>query len=173
MARLNCPACRSKLPVNASFCPKCGRPVTSFDRDRERERKVLQWKIGLPLFGLLLIYAQCDKNAQDSGTSVSGSALTAEPISPQAPVVPHSAPELSPPPSTASTEGYQSLVANIWPGKKLYLRTDKSFIGTVVDAGEHTFEDGTRRKGVLIRFKDGTDDWLPRETVKQIYVTRQ
>ena len=73
----------------------------------------------------------------------------------------------------SSDAGYQSLVANSWPGKKLYLRTDKTFIGTIVNAQEdHFFEDGTRRDAVLIRFKDGTDDWLPRETVKRIYVTR-
>jgi hypothetical protein len=73
----------------------------------------------------------------------------------------------------ASDAGYQSLIANIWPGKKLYLRADKTFIGTIVTAAtDHVFEDGTQRDAVLIRFKDGTDDWLPRETVKRIYVTR-
>jgi hypothetical protein len=76
-------------------------------------------------------------------------------------------------PDAASDAGYQSLVANIWPGKKLYLRLDKTFIGTVVNTeDDHTFDDGSQRDGVLVRYPDGSVDWLPRETVKRIYVTR-
>jgi hypothetical protein len=63
---------------------------------------------------------------------------------------------------------------NIWPGKKLYLKTDKSLIGEVVNAEtDHRFPDGTMREGVQIRFAaDHSVRCVPRETVHRIYVTR-
>jgi len=65
-----------------------------------------------------------------------------------------------------------TLWANVWANSKLYLRTDCSFVGTVVTVSDsHTFPDGTRRKGVLVKFVDGTRDWLPREAVIVLYVT--
>lgn len=69
--------------------------------------------------------------------------------------------------------GYQTLVANVWIGKKLYLRTDLTFIGTIIDiAPRHRFPDGTTRPGVLVRFRDGSADWIPRQTLQRIYVTK-
>jgi hypothetical protein len=63
---------------------------------------------------------------------------------------------------------------NVWPGKSLYLKTDHTLIGQVVNAESgHTFPDGTVRDGVLIRFSiDQSQDWIPRETVHRLYLTR-
>jgi len=166
MALLVCPDCKTKVSDRASFCPKCGRAYTLADHERAWKKNQLKWKIGLPMLGLLLLLGLWDKNTDDSRTSTSGSAYRAEDI-------PIAAPEPSAPSYTGPDAGYQSLIANIWVGTKLYLRIDKSFIGTVVTVeDDHTFPDGTRRAGVLVRYKDGSTDWLPRKMVTRIYVTR-
>jgi hypothetical protein len=69
--------------------------------------------------------------------------------------------------------GYQTLVANVYPGKPLFLGSDCSKIGVIADVrGDYTFPDGTKRDAVLISFENGTADWVPRKTVQLLYVTR-
>lgn len=68
--------------------------------------------------------------------------------------------------------GYQSTVANLWVGRRLFLKSDHGFVGTIIDiSGRATFENGTRGEGVRVRFPDGSDMWIPRRTVHLIYVT--
>jgi hypothetical protein len=68
---------------------------------------------------------------------------------------------------------YRSVIGNIWVGTNLYLATDKTYIGKVVDIeSNHRFSDGTIRDAVKINFANGQTFWMPRETVKMIYVTR-
>jgi hypothetical protein len=76
-------------------------------------------------------------------------------------------------PGTDDPSSYQSLLANVWPGKPLYSVTDHAYIGNIVDVeDDHLFDDGTTRDGVLVQFANGTSGWVPRKTLQQIYVTR-
>jgi hypothetical protein len=76
----------------------------------------------------------------------------------------------SAPPSVGD---YQSLIANVWVGKKLYLRTDKTYIGTIADIeSDHRFETGAVADAVLVDFDNGARFWVPRKTLQQIYVTK-
>jgi hypothetical protein len=69
--------------------------------------------------------------------------------------------------------GYESLIANVWEGNPLYLRTDLSYIGTIVGMERnHVFLDGSEREGVLVQFRNGSVDWIPRKTLQRIYVTK-
>ncbi len=69
--------------------------------------------------------------------------------------------------------GYQTLVANVSPGKELFLASDCSRIGTIADVqSDYRFPDGTLRDAVLISFADGSADWIPRKTVQLLYITR-
>lgn len=70
-------------------------------------------------------------------------------------------------------DGFRSLVGNVWPDQPLFLKADKSFIGTTIAVeDEHLFEDGTRRAAVRVRFRDGSTMWVPRQTAQRLYVTR-
>lgn len=69
--------------------------------------------------------------------------------------------------------GYQTLVANVIPGKELFLKSDCTPIGVIVDiASDYAFPDGTERDAVLISFRDGSADWIPRKAAQLLYVTR-
>ncbi len=75
--------------------------------------------------------------------------------------------------SAAADDGWRSLVANIYEGTELYLKSDDALIGTVIEIrDEATFEDGTKGKGVRIRFKDGSRMWIPRATAQMLYKTK-
>lgn len=79
--------------------------------------------------------------------------------------------DVTSPRSSCST--YQSLVANVWPGKELFLASDCNPIGRVVEIqNDYAFPDGTRRDAILISFKDGSADWVPRKTAQLLYLTR-
>jgi hypothetical protein len=70
-------------------------------------------------------------------------------------------------------EGFKTTFANLYEGTELYLVSDETYIGTVVGfEDDHQFPDGTEHNGVLIRFADGSSDWVPRKTVQRIYVTK-
>jgi hypothetical protein len=72
-----------------------------------------------------------------------------------------------------SETSYQTLIANVWPGKRLYLKTDHAYIGVIQDVeDDHLFPDGSQRDGVMVEFPDGSSDWIPRGTLQQIYVTK-
>ncbi len=85
-------------------------------------------------------------------------------------------PEQRPSTSATARQGcstYQSLVANVWPGKELFLASDCSPIGRIVEVrDDYRFPDGTERDAILISFNDGSSDWVPRKTAQQIYRTR-
>lgn len=75
--------------------------------------------------------------------------------------------------SPRSCSAYQSLVANVSLGKELFLASDCSPIGRIAAVqDEYRFPDGTTRPAILISFKDGSADWVPRKTAQLIYVTR-
>ena len=83
------------------------------------------------------------------------------------------APEPTPQRSASRSDGYQRTFANVWPGKKLYLASDLTYVGEVIDvADKQRFPDGTIRKAVLISFADGEVDWIPRDVVTRIYLTK-
>ncbi len=68
---------------------------------------------------------------------------------------------------------YRSVIGNIWVGTKLYLATNKTYIGTVADiTSNYRFPNGTMSDAVKVNFENGRTLWMPRETVKTIYVTR-
>jgi hypothetical protein len=105
----------------------------------------------------------------DRAPASSSSPRAADASSAPAPPPPTYDPEGIPAPSS----GYKTLFANVWVDQPLYLRTDKTFIGTVAAVeDDHRFADGTVRDAVLVRFTDGSRDWIPRRTLQQIYVTR-
>jgi hypothetical protein len=69
--------------------------------------------------------------------------------------------------------GFETLIANVVPGKPLFLGSDCSEVGVIADIeSDHRFPDGTNRDAVLISFKDGSADWVPRKTAQMLYVTR-
>jgi hypothetical protein len=69
--------------------------------------------------------------------------------------------------------GYETLIANVYPGRRLFLGSDCSEIGVIVGVEEHhRFPDGTDREAVLISFNDGSADWIPRKTAQLLYVTQ-
>ncbi len=74
--------------------------------------------------------------------------------------------------SARDCSGNQQLVANVHPGYALFLKSDCSEIGTIVDIAEdYRFPDGTERDAILISFKDGTTDWVPRQAAQLLYLT--
>ncbi len=98
-------------------------------------------------------------------------------VSPPTTVQSLAAPDLGPsslaPSASLACSDSEQLVANVWPGKKLYLASDCSLIGTIVDVeDDYKFPDGTERNAILISFKDGSTDWIPRETAQRLYLTR-
>ncbi|MGI8548768.1 MAG: hypothetical protein ACR2M1_15805, partial [Gemmatimonadaceae bacterium] len=67
----------------------------------------------------------------------------------------------------------QSLIANVQIGYRLFLRTDHSYVGRIVNVeSDRAFEDGTTRDAIIIRAPDGSVFPIPRKTAQQIYVTR-
>jgi hypothetical protein len=77
----------------------------------------------------------------------------------------------------ANDSGYSSRLADFVTGKRLYLRSTKTFIGTIIDVAEqHDFPPDRfprpRMKAVLVVRRDGPHDWLPVEGLNKIYVAR-
>jgi hypothetical protein len=74
---------------------------------------------------------------------------------------------------SAGCSNYQSLVANVWVGKELFLASDCTPIGKIADVqGDFHFPDGTVRDAILVSFADGSADWIPRKTAQLLYLTR-
>jgi hypothetical protein len=74
---------------------------------------------------------------------------------------------------SAGCSTYQSLVANVWVGKELFLASDCTPIGTIADVqGDFHFADGTVRDAILVSFADGFAEWIPRKTAQRLYLTR-
>ena len=57
-------------------------------------------------------------------------------------------------------------------GTKLYLMTDKRYIGEVLEWQEsHRFPDGKTMEGVRVKLEAGDETWLPADTARRIYRT--
>ena len=79
--------------------------------------------------------------------------------------------------SVAADSGYSSAESDFIVGRRVYLRSTKTFIGTIVDADANRRFPAdrfprARMNAVLIRRFDGPLGWVPMESVTRIYVTR-
>ena len=69
--------------------------------------------------------------------------------------------------------GFVESAGNIWPGTELYLRSTHEPVCKVVKTeSKHRFEDGTVSDGVMVAFNDASVMWLPRDSVKRLYLTK-
>lgn len=154
MGLVSCPECNKKVSESANNCPKCGYVLTAEKVAEIKAADQMMFKImGVGCLGFfvvtLIVNAIVPK--RDDGTEATMADTT----------------------NATKGDGYKSLVGNVNLGALLYLRTDKTFIGTVADVeSSHRFEDGTAGDGVLVSFVNGEAFWVPRKTVHQIYVTR-
>lgn len=68
---------------------------------------------------------------------------------------------------------FRKIGGKITPGMKLFLVTDKRYIGEVVEwRASHPFPDGKPREGVKVKLAEGRLVWLPADTVRRIYLTK-
>jgi hypothetical protein len=79
--------------------------------------------------------------------------------------------------TTKSDAGYSGDSAAFIVGKRVYLRSTKTFIGTIIDADEnHDFRAGRFprpwMKAVLIERRDGPHGWVPLERITKLYVVK-
>lgn len=79
--------------------------------------------------------------------------------------------------SAAADSGYSGAEGDFIVGRRVYLRSTKTFIGTIIDADANKrFPSDrfprARMKAVLIKRFDGPLGWIPMESVTRIYVTR-
>lgn len=77
----------------------------------------------------------------------------------------------------ARAAGYSSDSTGFVVGKRVYLRSTRTYIGTIVDTDErHDFRSARFprpwMKAVLIERRDGPHEWLPVEGITRIYVVR-
>jgi len=79
-------------------------------------------------------------------------------------------------PSGRSESSYSSLEKDFTLGKNVYLRSSKTFIGTIVAIDpDHSFPPSFKRarsKALRIKRKDGPVDWIPIEGALHIYVVK-
>ena len=80
-------------------------------------------------------------------------------------------------PAVASDSGYSGRESDFVVGKRIYLRSSKTFIGTIIDVDErHHFPPErfprAEMKAVLVVRRDGPHDWVPVEGLTKIYVAR-
>ena len=81
-------------------------------------------------------------------------------------------------PSTGSSDaGYSSRESDFVVGRRVYLRSTKTFIGTIRDTdADHPFPADrfprARMKAVLIVRRDGPREWTPVERISRIYVVK-
>lgn len=80
-------------------------------------------------------------------------------------------------PAPQSAAGYSSDSTSFVPGKRVYLRSTKSYYGKIVAAdANHDFRDGHFKhpwaKAVLIIRRDGPYEWTPMETATKIYAVK-
>jgi hypothetical protein len=80
-------------------------------------------------------------------------------------------------PSTTQSAAYLGKESDFVVGKKVYLRSTKTFIGTIEKADEsHSFPPSfpkTPAKAIMIRRKDRSRNWLPVEGITRIYVVNK
>ncbi len=79
--------------------------------------------------------------------------------------------------SRGTDSGYSANVADFVAGKRVYLRSTKTFIGTITDVDDdHAFPADrfprARMKAVLIVRRDGPRDWVPVDRITRIYLVR-
>ncbi len=77
----------------------------------------------------------------------------------------------------AADSGYSGAEGDFIVGRRVYLRSTRTFIGTIIDADANKRFPADRyprahMKAVLIRRFDGPLGWIPMESVRRIYVTR-
>jgi hypothetical protein len=74
----------------------------------------------------------------------------------------------------AAAEGeFLSISTDLKPGWQLYTAKEHRSVGLVKQVeSDHAFPDGTTQDGVLILYIDATENWVPKEMVKKLYVTR-
>jgi len=114
----------------------------------------------VPSLLLAALLAPAAARAQAKPTRVASAAPAApRPAAPSAPAV-------RPADSTSFTVG-----------KRLYLRSNGTFIGTIIDAEEqHDFRGGRFprpwMRGVLVVRRDGPYEWMPVEGLSRLYTAR-
>ena len=74
-------------------------------------------------------------------------------------------------------DGYSSHESDFVVGKRVHLRSTKTFIGTIMAVDEsHDFPPSrfarAKMKAVLIERRDGPRGWVPVEGITRIYVVR-
>jgi hypothetical protein len=79
--------------------------------------------------------------------------------------------------ATPSMDGYSTDSTRFVVGKRVYLRSTKTYIGRIIGAEDkHDFRDGHFRhpwaKAVLIERRDGPHEWVPVERITRIYVVK-
>ena len=79
--------------------------------------------------------------------------------------------------AATSVDGYSTDSTSFVVGKRVYLRSTKTYIGTIVEAAEkHDFRAGhfprPWMKAVLIERRDGPHEWVPVERITRIYVVK-
>jgi hypothetical protein len=83
---------------------------------------------------------------------------------------------IAPAAPTRVDPSYSTAEKDFTVGKKVYLRSSKTHIGSIVAVDpDHAFPPRmgvTRAKGVLIRRKDGPLDWMPLKSALRIYVVK-
>jgi hypothetical protein len=150
-----CVECGRQVSTEASACPGCGRhqparrPATAYEWTPARIGLLVAAMVSAALF---VFFSSREQIRSDRAPTTTAPVTT---------------------PSASNTGGYQSLVANVWVGKPLYLKPDLTYIGEILDvADDHRFDDGTTRQAILVRFAAGSTDWVPRNTAQRIYVTK-
>ena len=59
------------------------------------------------------------------------------------------------------------------PGWQLYTAKEHQSVGLVKQVEtNHAFPDGTTQDGILILFIDSTENWVPQEAAKKLYVAK-
>lgn len=78
--------------------------------------------------------------------------------------------------SDRSDSSYSSLEKDFRVGKKVYLRSSKTHIGTIIAIDpHHPFPPSFKRRlarALLIKRKDGPVDWVPVDGALRIYVVK-
>jgi hypothetical protein len=173
MALITCSDCGAKVSDLAPACPHCGRPKEASqapgDRYRARPAVLKTTFMVLVFIGFIqaILTMLPHNHPEASPVAAPATAATSNSSPTPHPDPPHTVDEPS------GDDGYQSLLANVWVGNELYLRTDHAYIGVIQDIeSDHVFPDGTQRDGILVKFANGSIDWIPRKTAQQIYVTK-
>jgi hypothetical protein len=84
----------------------------------------------------------------------------------------------TPPAAPAKADdGYSGDSTRFVVGRRVYLRSTKTFIGTIVAAdAKHDFRSGRFprpwMKAVLVDRRDGPHEWVPVEGITKLYVVR-